>query len=98
MPKSLKELSSGKVGIKRAGGQKIKFAPIVKRIIASGQYYTVSEVWKSPQMVNKVVSRFRTMKLLNKQVAGRRLMKIFDNGRFHYGKFDADFAKAHGVK
>lgn len=93
MPKNLTQLSNGKANVKRAGGKIIDFAPIAKAIIESGQYYTVSEVWK--QMVHKKVSRFRTYKLLNAQVKGRRMMRILDKGQFHYGKFNADFVKSH---
>jgi hypothetical protein len=85
MPKTLEQLANAKRGVKRAGGQKVKFAPIVAQIVSSKLYYTVTEVWKGQNMVNKRVSRFRTMKLLNKAVAARRLMKLYENGMFHYG-------------
>lgn len=95
MPKNLNQLSKGKANVKKAGGKKIDFTPIAKRIIDSGQYFTVKEVHEGKTMVNKVVSRFRTMKLLNKQVEGRRMMRILDNGKFHYGKWDEEFVKNH---
>ena len=84
MPKSLAELKNAKRGVKKAGGRKIVFAPIVQSIVASGLYYTVKEVHET--LVKKQVSRFRTMKLLNNAVAGHRLTRLYENGRFYYGK------------
>ena len=95
MPKNLTQLANGKANVKKAGGQLIDFTPIAKAIIASGEYFSVTEVWKSKQMVNKVVTRFRTYKLLNAQVKGRKMMRILDKGLFYYGKFDANFVKTH---
>jgi len=88
MPKTLKELENAKRNVKRAAGQKIQFAPIAQKIITSGQYYTVSEVWKSPDLVNKKVSRFRTMKLLNYQVLGRKMTRLYEGGKFYYGALE----------
>lgn len=83
MPKTLAQLSHAKRNVKRAGGKKIDFKPIAKQIIASGNYYTVTEVWTD--LVHKKVSRFRTMKLLNAQVAGHRMTRLWMDGRFYYG-------------
>lgn len=87
MPKTLKQLANAKRNVKRAGGKKIDFAPIAKAIIESGQYYTVTEVWTD--LVKKKVSRFRTMKLLNNQVKGKRMIRLYDNGKFYYGRPEA---------
>ena len=83
MPKNLSQLQNAKRNVKRAGGKKIDFKPIAQQIIKSSQYYTVSEVWKD--LVQKKVSRFRTMKLLNAQVAGHRMTRLWMDGKFYYG-------------
>ena len=85
MPKKLSELKNAQRGVKRAGGKKIDFLPIAQRIIESGLYYSVTEVWKSANMVNKKVTRFRTMKLLNKCVQARRMTRLLEKGVFFYG-------------
>jgi len=85
MPKSLKELAHAKRNVKKVGGKKIEFAPIVQKILESGLYFTVSEVHTSTNLVDKKVSRFRTMKLLNRAVAGRRLTRLYQDGKFYYG-------------
>jgi len=100
MPIPISQLK-GKANVKKAGGKKIDFAPIAKRIIASGDYYTVKEVHEGKNLVNNVVSRFRTMKLLNKQVEGRRMMRVLVKDAktkrqlFVYGKFDEAYVKAN---
>lgn len=86
MPFNLNELKNGTVNPKRKGGKKIDFKPITKKIIASGQYWSVKEVHE--QFVQKKVTRFRTMKLLNREVKGLRLMKIDRKGTYYYGKYD----------
>ena len=83
MPKTLKQLSNAKRGVKRAGGKKIDFKPIVQRIVKSGQYYSVTEVWKS--MVQKKVGRYRTMRLLNAQCVKGKLERLLEKGTFYYG-------------
>jgi len=83
MPKSLTQLKNAKRNVKRAGGKKVDFKPIAQKIIQSGEYYTVSEVWKN--LVQKKVSRFRTMKLLNAQVRGHKMTRLWMDGRFYYG-------------
>ena len=85
-PKALSELKDAKRNVKRAGGQKIDFKPILSAIISSGQYYTKREIWESTSMVNKKVSLFRTKKLLDSAVAGRRLTRLYQDGKFWYGK------------
>ena len=85
MPKKLSELKNAKRNVKRAGGKKIDFKPIAQAIIESGLYYTVTEVWTNANMVNKKVSRFRTMKLLNNAVKGRRMTRLYEHGKFFYG-------------
>jgi len=92
--KTLKQLK-GKSNVKKIGGKKIEFQPIAKKIIESGNYYSVSEVWKHKNMVNKIVSRFRTMKLLNNQLKGRRMMRILEKGTFYYGRFDETYYNDH---
>lgn len=84
MPKKLEELKNAKRNVKRAGGKKIEFKPIVQKIVESKMYYTVQEVWIG--LVQKKVSRFRTMKLLNGQcIKGGQLERLYENGRFYYG-------------
>lgn len=85
MPKSLEQLKEAKRGVKKAGGQKIKFAPILDAIIKSGQYFTKREVWESQNLVNKKVTLFRTKKLLDNAVLGRRLTRLYQDGKFYYG-------------
>jgi len=85
MPKSLAELKDAKRNVKKAAGKKIDFQPVVQMILKSGQYFTKREVWSSPEMVNKKVSLFRTKKLLDSQVAGRRLTRLYMDGKFYYG-------------
>ena len=85
-PKALSELKDAKRNVKRAGGQKIDFKPILSAIISSGQYYTKREIWESTSMVNKRVSLFRCKKLLDNAVAGRRLTRLYLDGKFWYGK------------
>ncbi|KXH76262.1 MAG: hypothetical protein AM326_03110 [Candidatus Thorarchaeota archaeon SMTZ-45] len=83
MPKSLTELQNCTINPKRKGGKKIDFAPIVKSIIESGKFWSVSEV--HTKMVQKKVSRFRTMKLLQRAVTGRRLQCRDLKGTYYYG-------------
>jgi len=85
MPKKLSELKKALRGVKRAGGKKIDFKPIAQRIIESGLYYSVTEVWTGTHLVNKAVGRFRTMKLLNKCVQARRMTRLLEKGVFFYG-------------
>jgi len=85
MPKSLVELKDAKRGVKKAGGKKIDFAPILASIVKSGQYFTKREVWESATMVNRRVTLFRTKKLLDSAVIGRRLTRLYQDGRFYYG-------------
>jgi len=85
MPKTLGELKDAKRGVKKAAGKKIDFEPIAQMIIRSGQYFTKREVWSSPNMVNKRVSLFRTKKLLDAKVAGRRMTRLYMDGKFYYG-------------
>jgi len=85
MPKNLNELKDAKRNVKKAAGKKIDFAPVATKIIQSGVYYTVKEVFEAADMVNKRVSRFRTMKLLNTQVKGRRMTRLYMDGKFYYG-------------
>jgi len=85
MPKTLKQLAGAQRNVKKAGGKKIDFKPIAQAIIASNQYYTVKEVHEGVNMVNKQVTRFRTMKLLNAQVAGKRMDRYLLKGAFYYG-------------
>jgi len=84
--KSLKELRGKPRNVKRKGGKKIDFGPIAKKIIDSGTYYSVKEVWTRKDMVNRAVSRFRTMKLLNNQVKGGRMCYFESEGKYWYGK------------
>ena len=85
MPKTLKQLAGAQRNVKRAGGKKIDFKPIAKAIIESGLYYSVTDVWKGKKMVNKRVTRFRTMRLLNNVVAGKRMTRLLLKGTFYYG-------------
>lgn len=85
MPKSLAELKDAKRNVKKAAGKKIDFAPVAQMILKSGQYYTKREVWNSPEMVNKKVSLFRTKKLLDSYVAGRKMTRLYLDGKFFYG-------------
>jgi len=85
VPKKIEELANAKKNYKRKT-KKIDFQPIAKKIIESGLYYTVTEVWSRPDLVNKQVSRFRVMKLLNNQVRGRRMIRLYQNGKFYYGR------------
>ena len=89
MPKKLAELKDAKRNVKKAAGKKIDFAPVAQKIIASGMYFTVKEVHESAELVNRKVSRFRTMKLLNAAVAGHRMTRLYDNGKFYYGAPEA---------
>jgi len=86
MPKSLAELKDAKRNVKKAGGKKIDFAPILAKIIASGQYYTKREVYEASDMVNKKVTLFRTKKLLDNAYIGRRLTRLYQDGKFYYGR------------
>jgi len=88
MPKSIDELKDAKRNVKKAGGKKIDFAPILTAIIKSGQYYTKREVWSAVDMVNKKVSLFRTKKLLDHAVTGRRLTRLYQDGKFYYGALE----------
>ena len=83
MPKSLSELKDAKRNVKKAGGKKIDFQPILAQIIKSGAYYTKREVYET--MVDKKVSLFRTKKLLDNAVTGRRLTRLYQDGKFYYG-------------
>jgi len=83
MPRTLKQLAGAKRGVKKAGGQKIDFKPIAQAIIKSGNYYTVSEVWKN--LVHKKVGRYRTMRLLNAQCVKGKMERLLEKGVFYYG-------------
>lgn len=83
MPKSLEQLKNAKRGVKKVGGQKVDFKPIVQKIQQSGQYWTVTEVHE--KLVQKKVGRFRTMKLLNGACTTKKLERLYENGRFYYG-------------
>lgn len=83
MPKTLEQLKGAERGVKKAGGQKIDFKPIVAQIIKSGNYYTVSEVWT--KLVHKKVGRYRTMRLLNAQCAKGKMERLYEKGTFYYG-------------
>ena len=85
MPKKLDELKDAKRNVKKVAGKKIDFKPIAQKIITSGMYFTVKEVHEDKNMVNKAVSRFRTMKLLNNMVAGRVMTRLYEDGKFYYG-------------
>lgn len=85
-PKSLDDLKDAKRNVKKAGGKKVDFAPILAKILSSGQYYTKREVYEAADMVNKRVSLFRTKKLLDHAVTGRRLTRLYQDGKFYYGK------------
>jgi len=83
MPKPIAELKDAKTPTKRKGGRKIQFAPIVAQIVQSGQFWSVKEVHE--QLVKEQVSRFRTMRLLQTAVAGKRLRVLEDGGKYYYG-------------
>jgi len=85
LPKSLAELKDAKRNVKKAGGQKIDFKPILESIIKSGVFYTKREVWEASNMVGKKVSLFRTKKLLDNAVIGRRITRLYQDGKFYYG-------------
>ena len=85
MPKSLADLKDAKRNVKKAGGQKIDFKPILAKIMAGSMFYTKREVWESPNMVGKKVSLFRTKKLLDNAVTGRRITRLYQDGKFYYG-------------
>jgi len=89
MPKTLAELKDAKRNVKRAGGKKVDFTPILAKILSSGVYYTKREVWASADLVNRKVSLFRTKKLLDNAVKGRRLTRLYTDGKFYYGKLEA---------
>jgi len=88
LPKSLTELKDAKRNVKKAGGKKVDFQPILAAILKSGQYWTKREVWESPNFVNKKVSLFRTKKLLDHAVTGRRLTRLYQDGKFFYGALE----------
>ena len=85
MPKTLAQLKNAKRNVKRAGGKKIEFKPIVQKIVESQKYWSVTEVWT--QLVQKKVGRFRTMKLLKGQCALKTspLERLLEKGTFYYG-------------
>lgn len=88
MPKTLAQLKGCTLNPKRKGGKKIDFEPITQKIIESGKFWSVKEVHE--QMVQKKVSRFRTMKLLQRKVAGKRL-RCFDlKGTYYYGPMNVE--------
>lgn len=81
--KDIKELvEKGKLNVKRAGGKKIDFIPVVQKIIASGQGWTVKEVHE--KLVKNKVTRMRTMKLLNAQAIKGNLTRVLLGGSFYY--------------
>jgi len=81
--KDIKELvEKGKLGVKRAGGKKVDFVPIVQKIIASGQGWSVKDVHE--KLVNGKVTRMRTMKLLNAQCIKNNLERVLVQGAFYY--------------
>lgn len=84
-PLKLEQLKDSIVNPKRKGGKKVDFAPIVQQIIQSGQYYSVREVHVRKDMVNQQVSRFRTMKLLQRYVLARKLQCFDLKGTYYYG-------------
>ena len=93
MTKELKELQEkGKLGVKKVGGKKIDFAPVVQRIISSGQGWSVKEV--HTQLVKNKVTRFRTMKLLNAQCTKKNLERFLENGTFYYTSYQLAHPKA----
>ena len=77
MPKTLEQISkTGKtVNNARIGGKKLDFAPIVQKILKSGQGFTVKEVHESKNLVNQVLSHQRTYKLLMKEVKAGTLSR-----------------------
>ena len=79
-------MKDAKRNVKKAAGKKIDFGPVAQKIIVSGQYYTATEVFENADLVNKKVGRFRTMKLLNNQVKGRKMTRLYMDGKFYYGK------------
>lgn len=83
MPKSLEEIVNMERGVKKAGGQKIKFGPIVTKIIKSKQLWTVQEVFE--KLVKKRVTRFRTKKLLDTATKRMDFDRYYDGKRFWYG-------------
>jgi len=93
MTKELKELrEKGKLGVKKAGGKKIDFQPILAKIIQSGLGWSVKEVHEN--LVKNKVTRFRTMKLLNAQCEKKRLERFLENGAFYY----INYTKVHPQK
>lgn len=82
-PKALSELKNAQRNVKKVGGKKIDFAGIVQKIVASGKYWSVSEVHTT--LVEKKVGRFRTMKLLNGACTTKKLERLYENGTFYYG-------------
>jgi hypothetical protein len=95
MTKELKELQEkGKLGVKKVGGKKIEFGPIVQKIVSSGLGWSVKEV--HTQLVKGKVTRFRTMKLLNAQCTDKvkKLDRFLENGTFYY----VSYQLAHPTK
>jgi len=86
LPKPIAEiLKTGKVVVGRVGGRKLDFAPIVSKIIASTDAFTVKDVHEGKNLVNKRLSRQRVYKLLEKAYKDKKLFKLVDpNGEGHY--------------
>ncbi len=84
-PKSINDLKTAQRNVKKVGGKKIEFGPIVQAIVESKMYFSVAEVHENPKLVNNKVTRFRTMKLLNKAVDEGKLTRLLDNNTFYYG-------------
>jgi hypothetical protein len=82
MPKAIAQvIKEGKVGVKRVGGKKLDFAPILATIITSGKAYTVKDVHEGANLVNKRLSRQRVYKLMNQAVEDKQLFKMtMDDG------------------
>ena len=86
--KDIKELlEKGKLNVKRAGGKKIDFVPIVQKIIQSPQGWTVKDVHE--KLVKGKVTRMRTMKLLNAQCIKGNLTRVLLQGSFYYASAKA---------
>ncbi len=82
-PKKLSEIKSPKRGVVKVGGKKIEFNLIIQQINQSHLYWGVSEVHKD--LVKGKVTRFRTLKLLEKGSKDGKLDMVSENGTYYFG-------------
>lgn len=90
MPKEISEFDELDEAPGKVGGRKVDWADIARKINETGLSYTAREVWENSQLVNHVVTLFRTKNALDSlarqmKKRGPLLRRRTDGRTFWYG-------------